>query len=586
MEDRASKYLKQSSPVTTSERKLTLQFDIVELDLICSYVASENRAITRSGLNNVSKVINMLNMHEYQNNPEALRKIEFIKKGIIARLEKNLQSKPLIIKDIMGGMGNGMIEIREIDTSEIEWVNQNMTGILKSSYMKVDADKFMGLFSKIKTTKFGATDTVQELESAITQLHNQMRRARVETTDSVVFSLGQDRCYDVLRETWRHVTSPSNVLTFGTQAFNLLFGGGLQSARVYVFLGLPGERKSSTLLELAIQIKKYNKGYKCADPTKKPCIVLFSMENSVLETVERMYSMLTLRQLKDEFNEEDVIKQFKQSGFHVSNDDPIDLFILFRPNMSEDTSYMYDIIDNLYDEGYEVMCMFQDYAMRIKAADQASNKEMRFQLGAVINEFKTLATLKNIPVVTASQLNREATSNIDNARIKNKSDLVRLLGRANVSESTMIINNSDWVALIAPEMTADRETYLGIQRVKSRYYIPAGNECFFIPYIGTSLKLVEDVHLPKPLHRTSMTDDESIMAGFNSGTTPIYGINGVHTMVQVDDNTMVTDPQTNVFLNASGHAARLIQPELMLGRKPQQMCHTVKQQLYHLVEKG
>ena len=98
------------------------------------------------------------------------------------------------------------------------------------------------------------------------------------------------------------------------------------------------------------------------------------------------------------------------------------------------------------------------------------------------------------------------------------------------------------------------------------------------------MKLVEDVHLPKPLHRTSMADDESIMTGFNSGTAPIYGINGVHTMVQVDDNTMVTDPQTNVFLNASGHAARLIQPKLILTRE-QQICHMVKQRLYHLVEK-
>ena len=481
-------------------------------------------------------------------------------------------------------MGNGTVEIEEIDTTEIEWVNQNMTGILKSSYFKVDADRFMGLFSKIKTAKFGSTETVQELEEAMSQLHDKMRRARVETTDSVIFSLSEDRCYDVLRQTWRQVTSPNNVLTFGTHALNLLFGGGLQSTRVYVLLGLPGERKSSTLLELAIQIKKYNKGYKCADPTKKPCIVLFSMENSVLETVERMYSMLTLRHLKEEFNEEDAVKQFKQSGFHVSSDDPIDIFILFRPNLSEDTSYMYDIIDNLYDEGYEVICMFQDYAMRIKAADKVANKELRFQLGAVINEFKTLATLKNIPVVTASQLNREASNNIDNARIRNKSDLVRLLGRGNVGESTMIINNSDWVALIAPEVTADKKTYLGIQRVKSRYYIPAGNECFFIPYIGTSLKLVEDIHLPAPLHRTSMADDESIMSGFNSGITPIYGINGVSNIATVDGNAMEVDPQTNVFHNASGHAARIIRPELVLGG-PRLMCRPVKQRLYHLVEK-
>ena len=33
-------------------------------------------------------------------------------------------------------------------------------------------------------------------------------------------------------------------------------------------------------------------------------------------------------------------------------------------------------------------------------------------------------TLKNIPIITASQLNRDATSKIDEARVKNKADLM------------------------------------------------------------------------------------------------------------------------------------------------------------------
>lgn len=43
---------------------------------------------------------------------------------------------------------------------------------------------------------------------------------------------------------------------------NYLLGGGFENARVYGFFGLQGEGKSLTLLNLALQLKKYNKTIK------------------------------------------------------------------------------------------------------------------------------------------------------------------------------------------------------------------------------------------------------------------------------------------------------------------------------------
>lgn len=595
MEDRRQKYMSSlqpetmSSPDDTSNQKLDLHFDITELDLLCAYVVSDNRSITRTGINNIKKIIDILDLSKYKDDIQSMTRINFIKKGISARIDKNLQNRFLIIKDILGGMGSGMMDIRELSNVEIDWVNTNTTRILQTNYLRSEADNVIQLFTDIKTMDPAKSETTEiAIQKVLHKLNNHMRQVKVNTADSVTFSLRPDICKDVLRQTYRQVTSPNNVLTFGTQAFNLIFGGGVQATRIYVLLGLPGERKSSTLLDMAIQIKENNKGYVCADPTKRPCVVLFSMENSVFETVERLYSMLTLRQLKDELNEDAALNIFAEKGLHLSDDDPIDLFILYRPNFSEDTSYMYDIIDNLSDEGYEVICMLQDYAMRIKSADDSANKELRIQLGAVINEFKTLATLKNIPVITASQLNRIATANIDNARIRNKSDLVRLLGRSNVAESNMIINNSDWIGLIAPEMSFDKQqTYLGIQLVKSRYYIPNRLDCVFIPYIENSLKLVEDIYLPKPLHRTSMIDEDVLAAQLNgngpSGNNTVFGVNGVRTFTEVDDNTFEIN-EDSVFQNASGFAARdLSLPYAPMNHPTQQLYHTVKRQLYRVV---
>ena len=564
MEDRRSKYQPKRATPNQSDYKLDIKFDITELDLLCAYVVSDNRSINRTGINNIKRVFDMMNMDFYKDNPQSMNRVHFIMKGAEARLVKNLQGRDLIIRDILGGMGVGLEvpALRELSNTEIQWINNNVSSILKYSYLQAESASAIDLFTKLNSSDYSTRGKVAEsLEELVGRIQTNIRRSKIENAESIRFSLRPEECESALRETYRQVTSKNNILTFGTQAFNLLTGGGVQSTRVYVLLGLPGERKSSTLLEMAIQIKKYNKGYVCADPTKRPCIVLFSMENSVKETIERMYSMTMLHHM-EEFSENDAVTQFLNGGLHLTDDDPIDLIILFRPNFSEDTSYMYEIIDNLADEGYEVICMIQDYAMRIKSVDHYSNNEMRFQLGAVINEFKTLATLKNIPVISASQLNRDAATNIDNARLRNKNDLVRLLGRSNVAESTMILNNSDWVATVAPEMNMDGTTYLGMKLLKHRYHIPGDVNCAFIPYIGDTLKLTEDLGLP-PCHKTSLVSEEFMTMQLNNGMSAnVYGAGNARSFVEVDEGTFDTTADS-IFTNASGFVARELTTQVM-----------------------
>ena len=38
--------------------------------------------------------------------------------------------------------------------------------------------------------------------------------------------------------------------------------------------------------------KKYNKRYRTKDPTKRPCIVLLTMENKIKETVNRLFNIV------------------------------------------------------------------------------------------------------------------------------------------------------------------------------------------------------------------------------------------------------------------------------------------------------
>ena len=188
---------------------------------------------------------------------------------------------------------------------------------------------------------------------------------------------------------------------------------------------------------------------------------------------------------------------------------------------------------------------------------------MRLQLGAIVNEFKTFATLKDIPVITASQLNRDATKHIDEGRASNKSDLVRLLGRGNVGESNLILENSDWIALIAPEYDRDNNKYLGMQRVKSRYFIPGDMVYCYMPYINGTIKFVEDFYSPMPVHRITMREQMEM----NTGTSPnVNGmINEIKDFNEIDGIKLPTSNK-NIFLNASAAVNNIMR---------RQLCHMI-----------
>ena len=564
MEDRRGRYTKNNNYQNTqnSDFKIDLKFDITELDLMCDYIVSNNKSIRRSNVINMRNVFNMMNMSVFGNDQECLTRIDFIRKGIDARLIKNLTSGDMILRDITGGLGTGNASngIRELNNTEVEWVNENMSSILKYAHFQVEADPGLALLTRLKSSDYSSREqVVQELELWVANLQNKIRKSKAENMDDLTFSLMGDRFIESMTETYRQVTNPANNLMLGTQALNLLTGGGLKAGKLYTLLGLPGEGKSSTMLDMAIQIKKYNKGYKCKDPTKRPCVVMLIMENSVRETIQRLFSMCIHVNIEEYPSEQQAMDVFLNSGIHVSDDDPIDLIIKYKPNLSVDTSYLYTLVDDLADEGYEVICLIQDYLKRIRSVDGSFGGDIRIQYGAITNEFKTFADQKNIPVLTASQLNRAAASSIDQARLRNKFDLVRILGRANVGESNLILENSDWIALLAPEtnpITGDK--FLGMQRIKSRYYIP-DIYCAYMPYVKDSIKLVEDVFLPQPLHKITMASEEEQLMMNGMSQNMIGSANKIKSFTELDGTTFenLDDQLGNIFENASATIAAM-----------------------------
>jgi len=270
-----------------------------------------------------------------------------------------------------------------------------------------------------------------------------------------------------------------------------------------MFFGLSGGGKSITLLQLAYQIKKYNKKIKTKDPSKRPCIVLLTQENTVKESVERLFNMTVTQENIRNFDADEVYRRLKQDGeLYLNDESPIDIIIKYKPSKSIDTTYMYTLVEDLEDEGYECILFIHDYIKHIRSAYAQS--DIRLELGQVAMEYKTFAALKDVPFLGVSQLNRDGARTIDAAAENNKSDLTRLLGRSNVGESMLMIENLDWAGIINIERDYNGILHMVYKRIKIRYK-SSQRDYICQPFKPDStIALMEDLFLDIPIFKESL----------------------------------------------------------------------------------
>lgn len=536
---------------TVSNQYKLVDFNLSKhiLSMMMLYVISGNKSIKRSHLMNMSRLINTYDPKAYEKDYEKTQMIDFIKRGIDARLNHNLTDPQLILYQIKGHIteDDSIDNYDELGTSDIQWLNQMVSNTIDQAYIFQDVDSMLDICTRFKTTSniSEKAKIVDEYKAQVTKSQNEFRRNKNEVEEDEMFSLEEGVFEHRIKETYDEVTSPSRKLMLGNQALNELFGGGLEEGRVYTLFGLPGEGKSMTLLNMMYMIKQYNRTFKTKDPTKKPCVVLLTMENRIAESICRLFNMSIHRNNSiTEYTVDDVMTLMRTTGrLELNESNPIDIIIKYKPSNSCDTSYMYTLVEDLEDQGKECICFVQDYIGRIRSTER--NTDTRLEYGKVIDEFKVFAANKKIPVLTASQLNRDASKHIDEGRNKNKSDLVRFIGRSNISESMLILNNTDGGFVLAPEITSTGEMYMGIQRVKKRFSA-SNQDYFYIPYYRGTMTMVEDIGRD-PVSRTTLREID--YNDPNQGLIAKYGINSINEIK--DDESYINGTDTFHFNSAS-----------------------------------
>lgn len=503
-----SRNVKASSPVKKSDTEVIKPlFDINTLDFYCRYIVSANQNIRVSGLNLVKELFSRVDPSSYGNDIERVKRIEFIKRGLDARLVKKLTNRDMIIQYINGGILDEPLldtnSMEEISDEVLAYLNEQAGELVKSYFVDGSYEKILQLSTDLKNANYSRrSEVVHQIQSLVAELNMQFNKMD-DAYSTPMFTLVPGEFETAMSDIHARETSPSRILRTGMTGLNIMLDGGFQASRVYIIFAQAAGGKSFTMLDLAMQIKKYNKDYIPHDPTKIPTILFLTMENSEDENVSRMMNMASGKNLSD-CSLDDSIQAFRMNGLGFSETDPIDIVMVYKPNLSINTDYLYTLVDKLRELGRETICVFQDHIKRIRPVNKRN--DLRLDLGEIVNEFKAFANATGIPVITDSHLNREASRTLDDSSQNNKKDLIRSLGSFNVSESYLMIDNCDFGVIINKEMDSNENMYMGFKVIKTR--TKCDLELMYQPYVPENpVKLVEDIELVAPAFRRSLKDE-------------------------------------------------------------------------------
>lgn len=450
----------------------------------------------------------------------------FLKQLLDARL-KGYENRDILMEAALNGLDvKNIFPLRKLEeplgSNELAFIEQNIGNNRNSFYTQSIMSTMYTQYSDFaianETEKF---KILKDVQKQIVDVNRKIKENVCVSSVSESLSLSNDEQFEAtVAHMYNRAIDGSTKLKTGIQAINRSLNGGFENDRCYIYLGLPGEGKSSTLLNLTLQIKGNNKDIVTKDPTKRPTILFLTMENTLNETLERVFSILVSDDDISEFGgHKEIMQLLRQNGLGVSNDSPIDIEFRYVPSNSVDTDYLYTIYDEMSANGQEVICLVQDYIKRIRPRDfKLMGGDMRIALGAVVDEFKEFAVAKHIPVITASQLNRDAAKIIDEGRKSSEADLVRKVGRANIGESTLITENADSAFILVPEDGADGRKYLGMANAKKRFKTQS-SQFFYLPYSKERpLELLQDIHLAEPLSKLSLNELKTATNENNNGS--------------------------------------------------------------------
>jgi hypothetical protein len=481
---------------------VSLPIHVEMLNTLLQYTLSENTLINKKSLINLRKLIEFIDMNDYKDDYARTLRIELIKKILEGVIDQNiykdafiedycLKELPQYSKDIQELFDSN--EFREfVSNDDVMFVNNYVEQNLTYIYLYKHSSSLEGALQQLKLSDVNNLKRINsQFEKIVGTMYRDIQSAKaVNKFAAMDFNVGGNNIDAVIRSTIEELKKPNNHMAMGIKQLNNMLDGGLENGRTYLFFGLPKGFKSGTLLNIGIWACKYNKNVVTKDPTKKPCVLYVTQENSIRETLQRIFVYSTGKSIVD-YDEQEALRIIREE---IIGDSEVDFFIKYRPNKTISTADLDGMCDDLELEGYEVITLIQDYTKRIRSANY--NPDIRLELGNVVDDFTVIAKSRNIPVVSAGQLNREAYRILETSLQKGRTNIGKELNASHVGESALMIENTDYGIIVNKEEDlTTKEEFLTFKLIASRAKKP--KVTYFAHPFENGLRLQEDVMLSK-----------------------------------------------------------------------------------------
>ena len=380
-----------------------------------------------------------------------------------------------------------------VNENDIEYLNEYVEERLTYFYLYESRDRLKTALESLETD-VSMEEINGNFETIISRLYKDIQNSKAVKKDSATdFCIGgavgnfkDKNLASMTKKTIDDLRKPSNHIKCGVKAFNDILGGGLENGRSYLVYAPPKSWKSGLLMNMGIWACRYNE-FIPKDPAKTPCVLYVTMENTSKETIKRLFTHVTGKDIKHfEYNEATQI-----INDYIVGDRNVSFEIKYRKNKSISTDDLDAMVDELALEGKEVVMIIQDYTKRIRSS--TNNPDLRLELGDVVNDFCSIARSRDIPVVSAAQINRIGISKIEGAIAANKGNLAKLIDKSDAGESALPLENVDYALCITPEDDqATGDKYLGVKLWVTRVENPEVK--FFLHKFQNGMRLEEDFY--------------------------------------------------------------------------------------------
>lgn len=517
--------IKNLNNLTLSNLKIKISIEV--LDMMIAFLYKPSTLRTRKTLNNIYLLLTSIDKSMYENDPELSNRYWIILKTIEARISEKINSEDMYINYILddndcdeykSDILKNVVTNKKISYDESKVLIKMVEDRLRYGYALTYKNIIGDYINSIDPDDMKSFKAIDEELYYIANSFIGIHRKTKTLDGNNKFSLDDDVFIPVVTDSVNRLKDRNRIYTTGIRMLNAILSPGYLSKRLYMYLAFPGGGKSQILLKSALDIRKYNK-IETKDPDKRPVVLFITLENTIEETVERLFNMTCTNDDIRNYTPKQVVEMLKKDGnLGLNSKNNIDIVIQEYGNREIDTNDLHSIIQDLSDEGMETVALVLDYVKRIRPAEKgATEKE---ELKNITNELKDLAKAWDIPVITAQQLNRTSATIVDTAMQSSKADLAKLIGRDGVAGAWEIQENSDFVCILNQERKRDTgELFMTFKMIKRRYKSVEEDEkykkreYFNHPYNPENeIQLIDDIGLDESLSVFSLSseiDDES-----------------------------------------------------------------------------